>query len=467
MTMKKQTRRDFLKTGAMSTMLLGTGMFVGPACTTVREKGEAKNIIFLVSDGMSAGTLTMADVMRRRQEGRVSNWIRLYEEGTVRRGLMDMAAADAIVTDSAAAAASWGCGHRVNNGYLNIGPDGTHHKPIQSIFRDAGKATGLVTTTEITHATPAGFAANVESRNYGETIAEQYLEREVDLLLGGAHRHLSGDLREDGADLYEQFRQKGYHIARQKSEMEAGNGRLLGVFSNGHLPYSLDHRQDSRLMETVPTLAEMTDLALRKLSSHPDGFLLQVEGGRVDHAAHGNDVGGLIHDQIAFDDAIGVAMAFAENRDDTLVIITTDHGNANPGFSYSPDEHFDQIYEFTQTNWWIMQELNENSSVLDIRERIETATGLGIATSEADVLRRSLRGEYSAIYSLMNTPRAILGQIIANHTHVNWISGTHTADYVELAAFGPGSEALEGFVINTHLFDVMVEAAGVMDYTTA
>jgi alkaline phosphatase len=378
-----------------------------------------------------------------------------------------MASADRIVTDSAAASASWGCGHRVNNGALNISPNGQWHKPILPVFRDAGKATGLVTTTELTHATPAGFAANVESRSMGEEIASQYLRREVDVLLGGGHRHYDPAQREDHVDIYRGHEEKNYRIVRTKQELAALNStgeRLLGIFSDGHVPYTLDHLNTPELLESVPSLAEMTDVALQNLSRDNDGFILQIEGGRVDHAAHGNDVGGMLYDQIAFDDAIGVVLAFAENRDDTLVCITTDHGNANPGLNSAPDEHFDQIQNFTYTNSWIHSGLNEESTVSQIRERVEAATGFGITADQADAYLQAMKGEYSAVYSRMNSPSAVMGQIIANYTHVNFVGGSHTADYVELASFGPGSEVLDGFVRNTDLFQVMTEAAGVTDY---
>ena len=465
--MSHQTRRDFLKTGALSTLLLGSGIAIAGGCNAINRSGKTKNIIFLVSDGMSAGTLQMADTMLRRRDGRPSNWIRLLEESTLKGGLMDMASANRIVTDSAAAAASWGCGHRVNNGALNIGPDGTHYKPIQSVFRDAGKATGLVTTTEITHATPAGFAVNVESRGQGEDIAVQYLEREVDVLMGGGNNHYDPEMRGDERDLYEEHRQAGYFVAKTKGELMGGNaseGKVLGIFTNGHLPYTLDHLNTDDLLENVPTLAEMTDLAIGNLSGNSNGFILQVEGGRVDHAAHSNDVGGLLYDQIAFDDAIGVAMDFAQGRDDTLIIITTDHGNANPGFNSAPDENFDSIQNFRHTTNWIRGGLDEDSSLSEIRERVEYATGYEITEEQADLYRQSERGTYRATYGRMNSTSAVMGQIVANYCDVNWIGGSHTADYVELASFGPGSEALEGFVINTQLFNVMTEAAGVTDY---
>jgi alkaline phosphatase len=466
--MSNQSRRDFLKTGALSTLLLGSGIAIAGGCDAIRQRGKTKNVIFLVSDGMSAGTLQMADTMLRRRDGRPSNWVRFLENSTFKRGLMDMASADRIVTDSAAASASWGCGHRVNNGALNIGPDGTHHKPVVSVFRDGGKSTGLVTTTEITHATPAGFASNVESRGMGEEIASQYLEREVDILLGGGNNHYDPDMREDGRDLYEEHRQAGYFVAKTKAELMGGNaseGKVLGIFTNGHLPYTLDHLNTDDLLENVPTLAEMTDLAIGNLSGNSNGFILQVEGGRVDHAAHSNDVGGLIYDQIAFDDAIGVAMDFAQGRDDTLIIITTDHGNANPGYNSSADEYFDSIQNHRHTANWIRSELDEESSISEIQERIEYATGYEIPEEQAELYQQSARGTYRAAYGRMNSTSAVLGQILANHCHVNWVGGSHTGDYVELASYGPGSEALEGFVMNTQLFDLMVESAGLEEYS--
>ncbi len=459
-------RRTFLKKGALFTTILGSGLWSSTGCGIGSNEGDSRNIIFLVSDGMSSGTLTMADVMLRRRDGRTSNWLRLYEEGRVQRALMDMASANRIVTCSAAASSSWGCGHRVNNGVVNVGPDGEEYPPILSIMRDSGKSTGLVTTTRITHATPAGFAANVEARGLEDEIAVQYLDRKVDVLLGGGNRHYDPEQREDGRDLYSEYRAAGYHVARHKTELSwrgAPTDRLLGIFAGSHLPFTLDHMNAPDLREKVPTLAEMTDIALQKLSKNPNGFIIQIEGGRVDHAAHGNDLGGLIYDQIAFDETIGVVLDFVENRNDTLVIITTDHGNANPGFNSSPDAGFDRIQRFRHTSSWIQSELDHQSTIAQIRDRVYAATGLEITRDEAEVYLQAVRGTYAPVYRRMSGRSSALGQILANYTHVNWVGGSHTADYVELCSFGPGSEALKGFVMNTALFNVMTKAAGVYE----
>lgn len=468
------SRRTFLRTGAVSAVLIGSGLLTTDAIRSATKPKEidegARNIIFLVSDGMSSGTLTLADLMLRRRDGRASHWIQLYDRADVRRGLMDMASLDSVVTDSAAAASSWGCGHRINNGGVNWGPNGEEFTPILRYFSNAGKSTGLVTTTRITHATPAGFAANVPQRGMEDEIAVQYLERKIDVLLGGGSRHFEKARRRDSRDLYAEYTKAEYHVVRKKQDLfnlPNDQKRILGTFYDDHVPYTLDHLHTAEYRETIPTLAEMTQIALNRLSRNRNGFILQVEGGRVDHAAHGNDVGGLIFDQIAFDDAIGVVVEFAEQNKDTLVIITTDHGNANPGLNgegpgyRDSNKHFDRIARFKHTNTWILTGLNEESTVSAIRERIEAATGIAVTENEARILRDAYRGVHEPVYAMMSRPWAVMGQILANYTSVNWIGTTHTADYVELAAFGPGSEAIGPFTKNTELFEVMTKSAGI------
>jgi alkaline phosphatase len=468
-------RRTFLRTSAASAVLFGSGIWSGreslqAAIPSEKYEGSARNVILMVSDGMSNGTLTMADLMLRRRDGRGSNWFKLYEKNRSKRGLMDMASLDSIVTDSAAASASWGGGHRVNNGSLNIGPNGEEYKPILSVFRDAGKGTGLVTTTRMTHATPAGFAANVPSRAMEDEIAIQYYERKFDVLFGGGSRHFDKERRADERDLFREFSDDGYHVVRHKKDLfnlPSDRKPALGIFFEDHVPYTLDHINTPEYRESVPTLAEMTQIALNRLSRHPNGFIMQVEGGRVDHAAHGNDVGGLIYDQIAFDDAIGVVLEFAEENPDTLLIITTDHGNANPGLNgagsgyRASNTNFDSIQNFTHTNNWILGGLSKDSTPAQVRERVEAATRHQITADEAQIIIDAYNRTYQPVYRIMGSPFAVVGQILANYTSVNWIGDAHTADYVELTALGPGSEAIGAFTKNTDLFNVMAMSAGV------
>jgi len=478
------SRRDFLKTGALSSFALGSGLLSrssAPQKTFKSTPGDAKNVIFLVVDGMSSGTMSLADLVKRDQFGEKTNWIQLYEsDREYHRGLMDMASLNSTVTGSAAAASSWGCGQRIHNGAVNWGTHGEELRTICQIFQDAGKGTGLVSTARITHATPAGFGINMPLRSMEEQIAKQYAERGYDVLLGGGNRYFDADHRSDDVDLYSIFSNNGYTVARTKSELEHAtrNSKLLGIFSDSHLPYMVDHHTLNELQERIPTLAEMTDAALERLDQKEEGFILQVEGGRVDHAAHGNDPAGLVYDQLAFDDAIKSVMDFTDGRDDTLVILTTDHGNANPGLSGLGSGYGDSpammatLYDYRHSFEWMYDEMGDRGSeefrsniqVENIRELVEYATNTQITTDEALMIKKSLQGEYKAPFQNRQSTAGVLSGVLANYNGINFIGTNHTADYVELAAWGPGSDRIPTFVRNTALFDLMVDMAGVRAY---
>ncbi|WP_074407297.1 MULTISPECIES: alkaline phosphatase [Aquimarina] len=433
----------------------------------VQKNKKAKNIIILVSDGMSTGTLNMTDLYLDRKTGKGSNWLQLYKENKVSRALMDMASASSIVTDSAAASSSWGGGARIRNGGINIGVNGEPHLPIWQKFKAVGKKAGCVTTVPITHATPAGFCINQKSRNDQASIAEKYLEQGFDLLMGGGNNYFSTEKRKDKKDMYEAFIAKGYHVVRNRHEMlMAPNSKpLLGVFTDNGLPYTKDRESNRELLENVPSLAEMTQKAINALKEHPEGFVLQVEAGKVDWAAHGNDIAGLIYDQVAFDDAIKVAIDFAERDNETLIIITTDHGNANPGVIYgsNANQQFDSIQNYKHTNEWILNGIGKESSPNQVRERVEYANGFGLSNENAKLLLSyydTLNRE-EGLYNPKSLPFRVLAEIQKKHNSVGWISMHHSADYVELALFGPGNHLLKPFIKNTDLHYLMLEAAEV------
>jgi alkaline phosphatase len=475
-------RKEFLKFGAL------TGLFAGAAglggCSSGDEAtaagiatngaanyaGKAKYVIFLVSDGMSQGTLQMADMMRRRQHGKASKWISLYEEDKVAHGLMDMATGNSNVPDSAAASSSWGSGKRIYNGNVNIDNDGNEYRPVLPLFKDAGKKTALVTSARVTHATPAGFSANVPQRGMEDLIAEQYLQREFDIILGGGNRFFDSNSRDDGRNLYAEFNDKGYKVARNTSELGRANGfeRTIGIFTDSHLPYMLDHVNTPELRRNIPTLAELSRYAIENLEASGDGFILQIEGARVDHAAHSTDAAGLIYDQLAFDECIEVAMEFYERHpEETQIIIATDHGNGNPSLngagSYYDDSlpNFDKIQQFRYTNNWIMSGLNDGSSLNEITSRIAEATQLEIARDHALMLQQALRGEFKSPYAMRERPMVVLADIMSNHTSVAFAGSAHTTDYVELAVRGVGQDQIGTFTRNTDLFTLMTQAAGV------
>lgn len=463
------TRRDFLKRGGVAAVGLtgGVGVAAGGVASSQDRPAARKagKVIFLVSDGMSIGTLTMADHFLRHRDGRSSNWVGMYDKYPAIRSLMDMASANSAVTDSAAAASSWGSGQRVPNGHINVDALGRSLEPVFAIAKRNGLKAGLVTTTAVTHATPAGFAANARSRNSQELFASQYLKRDYDIILGGGRAFFEADRREDGLDLLHEFRNSGRSVLFRRDELmvqPAKEAKLLGLFARSHLPYEID-RVNTDNKERCPSLAEMTSAALHSLSASGDGFMLMIEGGRVDHAAHNNDISGLIYDQIAFDDALAVVLDFYENNPDTLIIVTTDHGNASPGLNsgwplgantLGKVAHFTRSLSSVADGWedW------PSAGAQAIKDRFFQYLKIELTEAECQLILDRIENRWRAAYHRMNGIHGVIGQIIANHIEVGWVGNSHTSEYVELAALGPGSEKIKPFTRNIELFDVMLRA---------
>lgn len=466
-------RRKFFKNGSLAA--IGTAI-INPFDMSANDtefdlsgkNKKAKNIIFLVSDGMSSGTLNMTDLYLNRKYGKGSEWLQLYKDNRVSRALMETASANAIVTDSSAGSSSWGGGVRVPNGSLNVGANGEMYLPILQKFKKAGKMAGCVTTVPITHATPAGFCVNSKSRNSQEDIAQEYLNLGFDIMMGGGNQYFAADKRKDKKDLYAAYRAKGWQVAKSRNEMLAASNDkpVLGIFGEDSLPYYVDRNSDAELKNTMPSLAEMTQKAIDRMKNHPKGFVLQVESGKVDWAAHANDIAGLIHDQIEFDEAVKVAMDFAQKDKNTLVVITTDHGNANPGVIYGKkaNDNFDSIQKYTQTNEWILNNIHPDTTMAKVREVIEFANGTTITEEDAKIVLgyyTDLQKQEDGLYNYKKLPFKAFSEMQKKSNSVGWISMDHSADYVELAMFGPGSELLKPFVKNTDLHYLMLQAAEV------
>ena len=411
----------------------------------------------MVADGMSFGALQLGDLFLREKHGRQSHWVGALTRDGFRRALMDTSSADSIVTDSAAAATAWGIGERVDNQMIGLTPDGRTPTPILIHAQQGGKATGVVTTTRLTHATPAGFYANIlTNRDDEAAIASQLVERPVDVMLGGGGKFIDPVIAGG---------KPGIRVVRSSAELRASDAaapeRLLGVFHADHMSFALDRP------EAEPTLAEMTRVALDRLARSPDGFILQVEGGRVDHAAHYNDAGALMNDQAAFDDAIGVAIDFATARDDTLLILTTDHACANPGLTdYGPAGRrgLDRALQVRRSFLWIRAQANMHARTGGgyqpelVREIIERATGVALPEDDMATVTRWLAGDPVDPFNHANKDFAPLGSALANHFAIAFLSPNHTADFVEVTAFGPGSEALPPRVTIEALHGLMTGA---------
>ena len=422
--------------------------------------GRARNVIFMVADGMSMGTLTLADMRVRRAQGRSSWWMGLWGRPGVRRTMARTHALDSLVTDSAAAGSAWGSGLHINNGSVNVMPDGKQLLPILVHARQAGKATGVVTTARITHATPASFYANSPRRDYEGMIGAQLLERAIDVALGGGAKFLPASETDKHPDV---------RIVRTAAELRAAGvagekGRLVGVFDHGHVPFVLD--RDG----TIPGLVEMTRVALARLETKPEGFVLQVEGGRVDHAAHNNDAGSLVREMGEFDDAIGAVLEWmgkAGGRDDTLLILTSDHGNANPGltlYGEGGNAGFARLENVRKSFDWIDAQMHGFKSaaarVVKMAEAVKTASGYELTAGDRKLLEECVQDQRVMAFVEANKWTSVLGAILADHFGVAFASPNHTSDYVEVTAMGPGSERIGGVIDNVELHGVMVAAMG-------
>jgi len=460
-------RRKFLKGSSVLAGLftLGPSVILANDVEAITKKGKkAKNIIFLISDGMSTGTLQMANLYSQNILGKNGNWMNLYKENKVSRALMDTASASSSVTDSAAASSSFGGGHRVKNGVLNIGPNGEKYLPIWQKFKNAGKKAGCVTTVTITHATPAGFCVNSDSRNAENEIAEMYANLGLDVMMGGGDEFFNPSKRSDKKDIYKIYEEKGYQVLKQKSDLEniKKGEKTLGVFNTGALPYTIDRNNIQELQQT-PTLAEMSAAAIDQMKDHKNGFVLMIEGGKVDWAAHANDIAALIHDQLAFDEAVKTAIDFAEKDKETLVIITTDHGNANPGLIYGADatKNFNSIADYKYTNEYILNAIHADFNIQQVKDWIKETNKISLTDDEAKHLLNFYSGLEKledGLYNYKKLPFKAYSEIQKKHNNVGWISMDHSGDYVELAMFGPGSELLKTFVQNIDLHYLMLQA---------
>lgn len=464
------SRRELLQAGVAA--LAGSGLLVREASAQVRRRAsQVKNIIFMVSDGMSMGVPSMAEPFSQMVRGRGTNWFRLLQDPEAVTGLFETRSLDSLVTDSSAASSAWGSGSRVFNGAVNVLPDGTKLTPLAHVMRRAGKKIGLVTTTTITHATPAGFAVAHPRRDDEHIIAELYLDV-VDVLMGGGRRFFDPQQRSDRRDLIAQYQQKGY-VFWERREQVRGRERpekVLGLFYGGHVPYTVDHRNDPKLWETIPTLAEMARTALEILSRSRNGFLLQIEGGRVDHAAHANDAAALLWDQLAFDDAIAVAVDFVRRHPDTLLVITSDHGNSNPGLNGMGEEYRDSAKCLERVgqakgSYGAIQQLLRDAgtpTANKVREAVREVTGIEITPEEAEVIASVAQGKPAPALNRAHANLVgVLGEILSNYNGIAWIGTQHTGDWTLVTALGAGKEMFAGIRPHKEAFYQMLKLVGI------
>jgi alkaline phosphatase len=401
---------------------------------------------------------------------------------------MGTASLSSIVTDSAPASVAWATGVKTNNRLLATLPDGRPLTTIMELLKKEGYGCGLVTTTRVTHATPAAWVSHQIHRDLEDAIALDLLAFRPDVLLGGGSVHFDAAKRPDKKDLYEEFAKAGFDVVRNRKALLAAEpaGRpLMGTFAPSHLAYSVDRLNDKELGAGQPSLPEMTAAALQRLCRNPRGFILQVEAGRIDHASHSNDAWGAIMDTIELDDTLAVIDTYLAANPNTLVIVTSDHGNSGWGINGTGPDYSDSTsalrsYRAAKASFEVIIKKMKGKGPAEIGEIVRENTGFAIGQEESRMIADAMAPDYATYPGdFIYQPDATLGKILSHSSYgksvkgqpsagvrrgnVGFTSCNHTAEDQLLLAYGHKARefGMDRMVDNTYLFEVMCRYFGV------
>lgn len=426
----------------------------------VQVREPVKNIILMVPDGMSIDAVTM------------TRWVHGGEPlhmDALASGLVRTHSSDAPIADSAPAGTAMATGYKSHTGFVGVLPDenllyGTapladtdRRKPVANILEGAktqGKATGIIATSEVMHATPADFSSHDPSRKNYDALSEQQVYMGMDVVFGGGRTFFTPEGRKDGTDLLAVIQDR-YQYVTTASEMQAvTSGQVWGLFADEAMAYEMDRPADE------PSIAEMTQKAIELLSQDEDGFFLMVEGSKVDWAAHANDPIGLISDIKAFDDAMGVALDFAKQDGNTLIISATDHansgisiGNENTTNNYDKmplEDMVGPLKKATLTGEGIEAHLNDDRS--NVAEVMAQFYGIDDLTQEEiNTIKEAEAGSMNCA----------VGPMMGKRANIGFTTGGHTGGDVALYVYPPANiDVLSGTVLNSDIGWYMAKAFG-------
>lgn len=427
------------------------------------DEKRVKNVILLIPDGQTITALTLARWYQGGQSLAVDE---------ITTGLVRTYNADTPIADSAPAGTAMATGFKSNTKYIGVLPsvatlygvepikEGDEQKPIATILEASklqGKATGIISTSNIQHATPADFTSHYPDRNNYDGLAEQQVYNKLDVALGAGYKYLVKEKRADKEDLLDELNKLGYTVVKTKEEMEKTNSnKLFGLFADDALAYEFD-RETNRPSE--PSLSEMTSKAISILSKDTDGFFLMVEGSKVDWAAHANDPIGVISDVLAFDKAVKEALDFAKKDGNTVVIVASDHGNGglsigNKETSSNYDKvplsaFIDPLKKVKLTGEGLEAKLNsDRSNVVEVMKEYYGITDL--TEDEIKLIKDAKVGSLN--YAT--------GPIVSRRAYLGWTTNGHTGEEVALHVYHPKKQVLMGTVQNTDIPKYMAEVMG-------
>ncbi|GAB2569241.1 alkaline phosphatase [Gracilibacillus alcaliphilus] len=404
--------------------------------------GKARNIIYMIPDGFNADYATNY----RHFKGEDAAW------DDHLKGMYTTYSADSNITDSAAAGTAMSTGVKTNNGMIGLDPEGNPQQTILEASQDKDMSTGLVATSTITHATPAAFGAHVDDRNKEPEIAQQLIDNEIDVLLGGGKNNFlpeSEGGNQAEANVLQQAEEQGYQLIENRNQLleadiDLDSEKLLGLFADEAMSPELHRNTDEE-----PSLAEMTQTAIDTLKKDEDGFFLMVEGSQIDWAGHDNDAAWAMTDVGAFEEAVQAAVDFAEEDGNTLVVIGGDHetGGMTVGANGSGTANPELLQSVTAIGANIAEELNEDRS--NANEVVSKYTEMELSEEEIQSIQEA------------EDPKMAINTVISSKANVGWTSTNHTGVDIPVYAYGPGADQFSGSLDNTDLPKIIAEAAGI------
>ena len=293
---------------------------------------KAKNIILMIGDGMGVSHI---------YAGITANKGHLNIENLKDIGFSKTHSADNYITDSGAAGTAIAIGHKTYNAGIGVDADTIPRETILEYAEENGKATGLVVTCTMTHATPAVFIAHQPSRYLYEDIAKDFLKTDIEVFIGGGLNNFNK--RKDNVDLTIALKDKGYQLVYELDGLEKINsGKLAGLLYEDAPPKYSEGRGDMLPVASVK--------AIELLNQDEDGFFLMIEGSQIDWAGHANDTKYIVDEMLDFDRTIGKVLEFAEKDGNTLIIITADHETGGMGLNNGDIEKGEVIAKYTSGN---------------------------------------------------------------------------------------------------------------------
>ncbi|HEX5007027.1 MAG TPA: alkaline phosphatase [Hyphomonadaceae bacterium] len=451
-----------------------------------RGSQRAKNVILFVGDGMGISTITAARIYTGQSKGLDGESYQLAMEKLPYSAFSKTYTHDSQVADSAPTAVAMTSGVKSYNGSIGVTQATTLRDcttaashgvtTLWELAESAGLATGVVSTARITHATPAATYATTNERDWEADadirpqdrnpacpdIASQLVAWDktngdgFEVILGGGRQKFLPNTaadpeyadqkgeREDGRNLIDEWKAGAANrtFVSDKAGFDAfdwsGAGQILGLFEPSHMQYDLDRNASAE-----PSIAEMTTAAIKRLSKNPKGYVLMVEGGRVDHGLHAGNAARALGDAKALDEAIAAAVA-ATNNADTLIIVTADHS------------HTLMIQGYPQRGNPILGLVREGGELVKGRDG-KPYTTLGFANGPGSICKeqadKSYRCEREDLTNVDTTSKDFLQPSL---TPLG--SETHGGEDVAIFAGGPGANLFSGTVEENEIFHVMAKS---------